>query len=151
MRAVVQRVNHASVSVDDAIMATINKGIVVFLGITATDGIKDQNYIIDKILSMRIFNDDEGKMNLSIQDFQYEILVISQFTLYGDLRKGRRPSFTASAKPQDAKIIYENFIDTLENTYNKEKIKQGQFQADMKISSENDGPVTILLDSQKEF
>ena len=100
---------------------------------------------------MRIFNDDEGKMNLSIQDFQYEILVISQFTLYGDLRKGRRPSFTASAKPQDAKIIYENFIDTLENTYNKEKIKQGQFQADMKISSENDGPVTILLDSQKEF
>lgn len=149
MRAVVQRVNKAQVEVNDEIVGKIDKGLLIFLGVGKDDTKEDLEYLADKILGLRIFQDQAYKMNLSVQDIEGELLVVSQFTLYGDVRKGRRPSFTDSAPPKLAEDLYKRFIARLKQS--GLKIEQGIFGADMKIDLINDGPVTILLDSKKNF
>lgn len=154
MRAVVQRVKKASVKIQKTsdgnyINGEIDKGLLVFLGITHEDNDKDLDYIADKISGLRIFEDEQGKMNLSIDDIKGEILLISQFTLYGDCRKGRRPGFTDAARPEIAIPLYEKMIDTLK--LKGIKVEVGIFGADMLVDIQNDGPVTILLDSSKLF
>ncbi|MCR2042532.1 D-aminoacyl-tRNA deacylase [Anaerosalibacter massiliensis] len=149
MRAVVQRVNYSSVTVDNKKIGEIDKGLLVFLGVGKEDTEEDLNYLVNKILGLRIFEDENEKMNLSLLDIKGELLVVSQFTLYGDARKGKRPSFTSSASPDMAEKLYRNFIEKSKK-YDI-KVKEGIFGADMKVSIENDGPVTILLDSKKNF
>ncbi len=154
MRAVVQRVKKASVKIQntsdgDYINGEIDKGLLIFLGITHEDNDKDLDYIADKISGLRIFEDEQGKMNLSINDIKGEILLISQFTLYGDCRKGRRPGFTDAARPEIAIPLYEKMIETLK--LKGIKVEVGIFGADMLVDIQNDGPVTILLDSSKLF
>ncbi|WP_454959708.1 D-aminoacyl-tRNA deacylase [Filifactor alocis] len=149
MRLVIQRVNHAGVQVSEKEIASCGKGLLVLLGATHDDSMEDVEYCASKTLGLRIFEDEDEKMNLSIQDIQGEILVVSQFTLYGDIRKGRRPSFVNSAKPDKANELYEEYVKYLQ----KENIpvSTGQFGADMKVELINDGPVTILVDSKKMF
>lgn len=149
MRLVIQRVNHAGVQVSGKEIASCGKGLLVLLGVTHDDSMEDVKYCASKTLGLRIFEDEDEKMNLSIQDIQGEILVVSQFTLYGDIRKGRRPSFVNSAKPDKANELYEEYVKYLQ----KENIpvSTGQFGADMKVELINDGPVTILVDSKKMF
>ena len=149
MRAVVQRVSGASVSVDGEITGKIAKGLLVLLGVSTGDEEKDAVYLLDKILNLRIFDDEAGKMNLSLLDFSGELLVVSQFTLYGDTRRGRRPSYIEAAAPEKANALYEFFV--AEARRQIEKVETGRFQAMMKVESINDGPVTILLDSRKLF
>lgn len=152
MRAVVQRVSWCKVFVSGENVAEIGSGLLVLVGVNHLDGEKDLKYIADKILRMRIFRDENEKMNLSVMERAYSILVVSQFTLYGDVRKGRRPSFTESAISVQAKSLYERLVFLLKEQYGEEeKIKTGIFQADMQIELLNDGPVTILLDSEKLF
>ena len=141
MRAVIQRVTEASVKVDGKITGEIGKGILIFLGVGEGDTEKDLKYIADKTIGLRIFSDENDKMNLSVQDIGGEILVVSQFTLYGDCRKGKRPSFSSSMEPVAAKRMYEEFIEYVS--------EQGIRTAHMKVELLNDGPVTILLDSSK--
>ena len=147
MRAVVQRVSNASVTVDGKIIGEISHGLLVFLGVGEGDTEKDMQYIADKVIGLRIFSDSDDKMNLSVGDINGEILVVSQFTLYGDCRKGRRPNFTSSMEPKGAEEMYEKFVDYLISQ--GIKTEHGEFGADMKVSLLNDGPVTILLDSSK--
>lgn len=149
MRAVVQRVNRASVEIEGKIKGSIKKGLLVLLGVGPNDGENDLKYICDKVLGLRIFEDDEDKMNLSLRDIKGELLVVSQFTLYGDCRKGKRPSFAGACPPQRAEQIYEAFLKKCEEEGFAPE--SGKFGADMKVSLENDGPVTILLDSEKLF
>lgn len=149
MRAVVQRVKRASVSVDGELISKIDKGIMLLLGIEEHDEEKDLEYILKKVTKLRIFDDEEGVMNKSLLDYGLEILVVSQFTLYGDARKGNRPSYVRSAKFDDGIILYEKFIEELENL--GAKTARGKYGADMDVELINDGPVTILLDSSKEF
>ena len=149
MRAVIQRVNNASVEVDGKTVGEIGKGLLVFLGVGDGDTDADLNYIADKTAGLRIFSDEDDKMNLSVTDIDGEILVVSQFTLYGDCRKGRRPNFTSSMEPVTAEKMYEDFIKTIESK--GIKTAHGEFGADMKVSISNDGPVTIMLDSKKLF
>ena len=147
MRAVIQRVKSASVEVSGEIIGKIGKGLLVFLGVGDGDTEQDLNYIADKTAGLRIFSDEDDKMNLSVTDINGEILVVSQFTLYGDCRKGRRPNFTSSMEPKRAQEMYGMFIDRI-----KEKgisTAHGSFGADMQVEILNDGPVTILLDSSK--
>ena len=147
MRAVVQRASNASVTVDGRIIGEISNGLLVFLGVGDGDTEKDMKYIADKVIGLRIFSDSDDKMNLSVGDINGEILVVSQFTLYGDCRKGRRPNFTSSMEPKGAEEMYEKFVDYLISQ--GIKTEHGEFGADMKVSLLNDGPVTILLDSSK--
>ena len=149
MRAVVQRVTSSKVVVDGKIVGSINKGINVLIGISCDDNEEDLKYIRDKIINLRIFEDENFKMNKSLMDIGGEILVISQFTLYGDCRKGRRPSFSSAARPEVATKLYEEFIEKAR----KEGIvtKTGQFGAHMMVDLTNDGPVTILLESNRDF
>lgn len=147
MRAVIQRVKHANVSIDKAIKSEINNGLLILLGITNGDIDEDRDWIIKKILNMRIFNDDDGKMNLSVVDIQGELLVISQFTLFASIKKGNRPSYISAAKPEIAIPIYESFIENIIRV-SKLKVGSGTFGADMKVSLLNDGPVTIIIDSK---
>lgn len=149
MRAVIQRVSRASVSVDHQIVSSIAKGLLVLLGVGEDDDNSDAVYLAEKTAGLRIFEDDEGKMNLSVSDIGGEILVISQFTLYGDCRKGRRPSFTDAAKPEKAIPLYSDYISALKNM--GLKVETGVFQAYMEVELVNDGPVTIMLDSKKLF
>lgn len=149
MRGVVQRVKRASVSVDGKVISKIDKGIMLLLGIEANDDEKDLEYIIKKVSKLRIFDDEEGVMNKSLLDYSLEILVVSQFTLYGDARKGNRPSYIRSAKFDDGIILYEKFIEEMKNF--GIKVSVGEYGADMDVELINDGPVTILLDSSKEF
>lgn len=149
MRGVVQRVKRASVSVDGKVISKIDKGIMLLLGIEANDDEKDLEYIIKKVSKLRIFDDEEGVMNKSLLDYGLEILVVSQFTLYGDARKGNRPSYIRSAKFDDGIILYEKFIEEMKNL--GIKVSVGEYGADMDVELINDGPVTILLDSNKEF
>jgi D-aminoacyl-tRNA deacylase len=149
LRAVIQRVNQASVSVDDKIVSSISKGLLILLGVAEDDEIADAKYLADKTAGLRIFEDSEEKMNLSVIDIGGEVLVISQFTLYGDCRKGRRPSFTDAAKPPKATELYEAYVSAL--TEIGLQPKTGIFQAYMQVELVNDGPVTILLDSKKTF
>ncbi|HOJ64983.1 MAG TPA: D-aminoacyl-tRNA deacylase [Spirochaetota bacterium] len=151
MRAVVQRVIKSSVKIDSVIYSSINKGLNCLLGIKDGDNEDDIKYMVDKILNLRIFSDENDKMNKSIKDIDGEILIISQFTLYGDARKGRRPSFDKALKGEKAIEIYHKFLEQLKLNYNSEKIKSGVFGAMMEVEIINDGPVTILLDSEKLF
>ena len=145
MKAVIQRVIEAKVDVDGTTIGTIDKGIVLFLGIHRDDGEKELEWLLNKSLSLRIFEDEQGKMNLSLQDIGGEMLIISQFTLYGDCRKGRRPGFSDAAPAQIAKPLYERFVEKAKGT--GIVVGTGIFGADMKISLVNDGPVTMLLDT----
>lgn len=149
MRAVVQRVTFSKVTVDNETVGEIKKGLNVLLGIGKEDGQKDIEYLADKIVNLRIFEDSDGKMNVSLKDVSGELLVISQFTLYGDCRKGRRPGFDKAAQPKDAENIYKQFIKECEK--HGVKVETGKFQATMSVEIHNDGPVTMLLDSKKEF
>ena len=147
MRAVIQRVNSASVEVDKKIISKINQGLLIFLGIHFSDSEKDLDWLVKKIVGLRIFSDENEKMNLSISDVDGEILIISQFTLFASTKKGNRPSFLLAAKPEKAIPLYQLFIDKMEKETSK-KIATGIFGADMKILLENDGPVTIIIDSE---
>ncbi|MHC5155668.1 MAG: D-aminoacyl-tRNA deacylase [Planctomycetota bacterium] len=147
MRAVVQRVRRASVTVDGAVTGSIQRGLLVFLGVGKEDTQKDIDFIADKIVNLRIFECEDGKMNLSVKDISGGILLISQFTLYGDCRKGRRPDFTAAGKPEIAKQLYEQAIEAIRDK--GVPVETGVFAAHMDIDSINDGPVTLILDSRK--
>jgi len=149
MRAVIQRVKEASVTVDGQVVGRSGKGLLVLLGVKDTDVNAHGSYISEKIANLRIFEDDEGKMNRSVLEVGGEILVVSQFTLFGDCRKGRRPGFSQAAVPDLAKALYEEVVQSL-----KEKglhVEEGVFQAHMDVFLVNDGPVTLLLDSEKNF
>lgn len=149
MRAVVQRVTYSSVEVEGVIVGEINKGFNVLLGISKDDTEEDMKYIKDKIINLRVFSDENDKMNLSLLDIKGELLLISQFTLYGDARKGRRPNFMNALGGEEAKKFYDKFIEMMKET--GLKVETGIFGADMKVGIKNDGPVTILLDSSKNF
>ena len=145
MRAVIQRVRSASVSVDEEIVGTIGRGLVILLGIGVNDTEREAAWLADKTANLRIFEDDEGKMNLSLLDVGGQALVVSQFTLYGDARKGRRPSFTDAAPPEKADDLYRRYVENLEKF--EIKVQTGRFRAKMLVSLENDGPVTLILDT----
>ena len=149
MRAVVQRVTSSKVTVNGEVVGSIKKGFTVLLGISKYDGEEDIKYIKDKIINLRVFQDENDKMNLSLRDVGGELLIISQFTLYGDCRKGRRPNFMAALGGSEAEILYNKFLEEIK----KEgiKVETGIFGADMKVSIENDGPVTLILESKKDF
>ncbi|HVP19429.1 MAG TPA: D-aminoacyl-tRNA deacylase [Spirochaetia bacterium] len=149
MRAVVQRVRDASVRVGGRTVGSIEAGLLVYLGVGRNDSDRDLRVICDKIANLRIFPDDQGKMNLSVQDARGGILVVSQFTLFGDARDGRRPSYIEAAPPDLARGMYEKAIDLLRST--GLRVEAGEFQASMEVSYTNLGPVTILLDSEKKF
>lgn len=146
MKALIQRVISSSVKINGKTVGKIGPGLNVFIAVTHNDTEKEAEYIAEKTVKMRIFNDENDKINLSLQDVEGEIMVVSQFTLYSNCRKGNRPSFTDSAKPDKANELYEYFINYLRNTLNM-KISTGEFGADMIVTIENDGPVTIILDS----
>lgn len=149
MRAVVQRVKRSSVSVDGKIVSKIDRGLMVLLGVEVNDDESDLHYILKKVTKLRIFDDEDGVMNKSLLDYGLEVLVVSQFTLYGDARKGNRPSYIRSAKFDQGILLYEKFIEELEKL--DVKVSHGEYGADMDVELINDGPVTILLDSSKEF
>ncbi|MEM6768749.1 MAG: D-aminoacyl-tRNA deacylase [Bacteroidota bacterium] len=149
MRALIQRVSHASVEVEGKTLGSIQQGLLVLLGIAHEDTETDQDWLIRKVLNLRIFSDKEGKMNLSVKDIQGEILLISQFTLFANSKKGNRPSYIRSAPPAISIPMYERFLDELQAQF-PGKVASGEFGADMKVSLLNDGPVTILLDSQQQ-
>jgi len=147
MRAVVQRVAKGNVEVEGNIVGSIEKGLVVLLGVSEKDTKDDVAYMADKILNLRVFDDEEGKMNFSLLDVKGELLVVSQFTIYGDCRKGRRPNYMAAAKPEIADALYNDLV--MHCRAQNVKTETGVFQADMKVSIINDGPVTIIIDSEK--
>ena len=149
MRAVVQRVSRARVTVDARTTGQIERGLVVLLGVATGDTPQDAAYLAQKIAGLRIFDDAEGKMNLSVADVSGAVLAVSQFTLYGDVRRGKRPSFDAAARPEQARTLYEAFMEQVRAL--GLRCEAGQFQAHMQVELVNDGPVTILLDSQKTF
>lgn len=149
MRAVVQRVSRCRVQVDGEIVGQIGHGLLVLLGVGKADNEGAADYLVDKILGLRIFEDDQEKMNLSIQDKSGEMLVVSQFTLFGDVRRGRRPSFDGAARPDEAKRLYEYFVSKVREA--GVRCETGRFQAMMDVELVNQGPVSILLDSEKLF
>jgi D-aminoacyl-tRNA deacylase len=149
MRAVVQRVSRASVTVEGQIVGKIERGLLVLLGVTHADTEAAADYLAEKIAGLRVFEDDAGKMNLSVADVGGAVLAVSQFTLYGDVRKGKRPSFDDAARPEQARKLYEHFIDRIRAL--GLRCESGVFQAMMQVELVNDGPVTILLDSEKAF
>lgn len=149
MRAVVQRVSRAEVEIDGATTAAIGRGLVVLLGIRAADTASDLLWLVDKIIHLRIFADEAGKMNISLADNRGEMLIVSQFTLYGDCNRGRRPGFSAAAPPEIAEPLYNQFV--AEVRQRGIGVATGTFAADMAVSLVNDGPVTLLLDSEKTF
>lgn len=146
MRVVLQRVAHASVTVEEKVIGKIQRGFLLLVGVTHDDAMEDMEYLVRKIVQMRIFEDEEGKLNRSIQDIGGEILSVSQFTLYADTKKGNRPSFSKAAPGDVANEMYEQFNGLLRDT--GIPVETGQFGADMKVELLNDGPVTILLDSK---
>ncbi len=149
MRAVVQRVKEAKVEIDGSVVGKISKGLLIFLGVGENDTEKECEYMASKIINLRIFPDENDLMNLSLLDVNGEALVVSQFTLWGDCRKGRRPSFIEAARPEKANTLYKKFISLLKNK--NVTVATGRFQEDMDVHLINDGPVTIMLDSSKLF
>ena len=147
MRIVLQRVNEASVSIEGNKISEIGPGLLIFLGIESSDDQTDINWLIRKIINMRIFDDENGKMNLSLQDKQGEALVVSQFTLHASTKKGNRPSFIKAAPPEISKPLYQSFCETLSREIGP-PLKRGVFGAMMEVALVNDGPVTIIMDSQ---
>jgi D-tyrosyl-tRNA(Tyr) deacylase len=149
MRAVVQRVKRAKVTVDDEVTGAIGAGIMLLLGAGDGDTDDDMKWTLDKVLNLRIFPDDDGKMNLSLLDVDGELLVVSQFTLYGDCRKGRRPSFYSAMDPEPAEAMYDRFVECARER--DVHVETGVFAAMMDVELVNDGPVTLLIDSEKNF
>lgn len=149
MRAVVQRVSRASVKVNDGLTGKIDKGLLVLLGVAQEDAESDADYLAEKIAGLRIFEDDEGKMNRSVIDVGGAVLAVSQFTLFGDVRRGKRPSFDTAARPERAKELYEYFVERIRAL--GPRCQTGRFQEMMEVELVNRGPVTILLDSKKLF
>lgn len=149
MRAVVQRVLRSSVVVDGETVGAIGPGLCVFVGVGREDGGADAGLLAEKVLGLRIFADDEGRMNRSVAEAGGELLLVSQFTLFGDARRGRRPSFTEAMLPEPARELFEEFVGACRRS--GLRVETGRFQTDMRVSIENDGPVTILLDTKKLF
>ena len=149
MRAVVQRVCWASVEVDEACVGEIERGLVILLGAEKEDEEKDIGYMLDKIINLRVFEDSSGKMNHSLLDIGGDLLVVSQFTLLGDCRRGRRPSFTHAMEPVEARRLYNAFVEQAKERVSH--VATGQFQKQMQVRLENDGPVTLLVDSKRAF
>lgn len=149
MRAVVQRVTESRVTVDEKITGEIGKGLMVLIGVQDGDDEQDAAYIADKVSGLRIFEDEEGKLNLSVKDIGGSVLAVSQFTLLGDARKGRRPGFSRAARPEEADRLYRKVIEAIEAQ--DIHVEEGVFRAEMMVEIHNDGPVTILLDSHREF
>ncbi|MDZ4859661.1 MAG: D-aminoacyl-tRNA deacylase [Candidatus Hydrogenedentes bacterium] len=149
MRAVIQRVRGSSVTVEGKVIGAIDNGLLVLLGVSDSDSEIDAEYLADKIAGLRCFSDEAGKFNLSLLDIRGSILAVSQFTLFGDCRKGKRPSFTGAARPELAVLLYEAFVK-----FSRERgvhVETGEFGAHMEVHLVNDGPVTLMLDSKKEF
>ena len=149
MRAVLQRVSRATVTVEEKVVGEIGSGLLVLLGVGANDTRADADYLVEKIIGLRIFEDADGKMNLPLADVDGSMLVVSQFTLYGDTRRGKRPSFDAAAPPEKARELYEYFVGRVRAA--GLRCETGVFQASMQVELVNQGPVTILLDSNKTF
>ena len=149
MRAVIQRVTRASVTIDEEIVGEIGKGLVVLLGIAPDDTKQDADYVAQKIVALRIFDDAEGKMNISVKDIDGGLLVVSQFTLYGDVRRGLRPSWSDAAPPEIAEPLYDYFVETSRKLLGR--VETGSFRKMMQVELVNDGPVTILVDSRRVF
>lgn len=147
MKVVVQRVKNASVTIEGNVHGKINEGFLVLLGITSTDTKEDVDYLVKKVCNLRVFEDENGKMNLSLKSINGELLIISQFTLYGDCSDGNRPSFIDAARPEKAVPLYEYFIEECKKQI--DVVETGIFGADMKVELLNDGPVTIIIDSKK--
>ncbi|MCR4679913.1 MAG: D-tyrosyl-tRNA(Tyr) deacylase [Lachnospiraceae bacterium] len=148
MRLLIQLVNHASVTVDDRVTGSIDKGYLAFVGVSDSDTVDIADKMLKKLVNLRIFKDENDKTNLSINDVGGSLLLVSQFTLYADARKGNRPSFTGAGAPDHANALYEHMISEARNTYSL-NTQTGEFGADMKVSLENDGPFTIMLDSDE--
>jgi D-tyrosyl-tRNA(Tyr) deacylase len=149
MRAVVQRVSRAQVTVGNETVGKIERGLLVLLGVAGMDGAADADYLAEKIVGLRVFEDDAGKMNRAVGEMGGAVLVVSQFTLYGDVRRGKRPSFDAAAPPEQARLLYEYFVERIRSA--GLHCETGRFQEMMQVDLVNDGPVTILLDSEKIF
>jgi D-tyrosyl-tRNA(Tyr) deacylase len=149
MRAVIQRVSEAKVEAEGKITGKIGKGLLVLLGIGKNDCIKDFQYIANKVANLRIFQDEDEKFNKSLIDIKGDVLIVSQFTLYGDCRKGRRPSFDQAGRVEESRKIYNEFVKFFKEQYPELKVREGVFQAYMQVSLINDGPVTFILDSSK--
>ncbi len=149
MRVVLQRVAKAKVDIDGKTVGKIDKGIVALVAVNDTDDLETFKYMCNKIINLRIFEDSEDRLNLSIKDLELGLLIVPNFTVYADARKGLRPSFVGGAKPDDAEKIFNDFINYVKNNY--EKVETGIFRADMQVELINDGPITILLDSDKLF
>jgi len=149
MRTVIQRVSSASVTIENKVMANIQKGLLVLVGIEDADNQEDIDWLVGKITKIRLFNDENQVMNLSVQDIDGDIIVVSQFTLHAATKKGNRPSYIKAAKPEIAVPLYENFVQKLEQELGK-KVQTGVFGADMKVGLINDGPVTIIIDSKNK-
>ena len=147
MRIVIQRVSDASVKIDGNTVGEIKKGLLVFLGIEHVDAEMDADYLIQKLIHLRIFGDEEGKMNLSVSDISGDLLIVSQFTLFADTKKGNRPSFIRSARPEQAIPMYDYFLSQLKKSFSG-KIEKGVFGGNMQVELINDGPVTIIMDSK---
>jgi D-tyrosyl-tRNA(Tyr) deacylase len=147
MRIVIQRVREASVKINDEIVGEIQQGLLVLLGIEHVDSELDADYLIQKLIHLRIFGDEEGKMNLSVSDISGDLLIVSQFTLFADTKKGNRPSFIRSARPEQARPLYDYFLSQLKKSFSG-KIENGVFGANMQVELINDGPVTIIMDSK---
>ena len=150
MRVVIQRVSEAAVKIEGSIVGQIEQGLLVLLGIELDDTQKDADYLLQKLINLRIFSDADGKMNVSVQDVNGGILVVSQFTLHAATKKGNRPSYIRAARPEQAIPLYEYFLAALQQQFTG-KIQTGQFGADMKVALVNDGPVTIIMDSKAEI
>jgi D-tyrosyl-tRNA(Tyr) deacylase len=146
MKVVIQRCLSAQVTIDHSVVAQINHGLVILIGVGKEDNHTDAEYLIQKIIQMRIFSDEEGKMNRSVTDLLGDVVLVSQFTLFADTKKGNRPSFIHSAPPDQAKALYDYFVETFKKQFTG-KIETGVFGADMKVSLVNDGPVTIIMDT----
>lgn len=148
MRAVIQRVERASVSVDDEVVGAIGRGFLILVGVEESDTTEDMDWLINKIIKLRVFGDAEGLFNCALEDVQGGILVVSQFTLYGNLHKGSRPSFNRAASPALAEKLYDQFVERLRQAYARDKVAEGSFGAMMKVDLINDGPVTLWVDTK---